>query len=79
MLFKEELQIFSATPVITYKFTRCSFKKNYRFFSATTAEVLAILVLTCCMFGFHRATVIEHAHIWYRDDGALTKVFCEGK
>jgi hypothetical protein len=24
-----------------------------------------------------RATVIEHDDIWYKNDGALTKVFCE--
>ena len=26
-----------------------------------------------------KATVVEHLHIWYRDDGALTVTLCEGK
>lgn len=29
------------------------------------------------LFSAFRATVIEYKDIWYKDDGALTKVFCE--
>ena len=29
------------------------------------------------MMIFCRATVVEHPDIWFRDDGGLTKMFCE--
>jgi len=37
-----------------------------------TAHVTVRVMSLCC-----RATVIERRNMWFRDDGALTRVFCE--